>query len=49
MKKDPKQKPLEFHKGCKNCNKNCKFNSPVVSKEKNAQSNGRLFACNSSK
>lgn len=49
MKRNTKQNSLEFHKGCKDCTKICKFNTLVVVKWKNEQSNGRLFGCNSSK
>lgn len=45
----PKKQPLELHKGCKGCGRNCLWNSPVVTKEKNQQASNNLFNCNSKK
>ena len=49
MVQKPKKIPLEIHKGCKGCIKNCIFNTSVVSKEKNQQVSNNLFGCNSKK
>lgn len=45
----PKKVPLEFHKGCRGCIKNCLWNNPVVTKEKNQSASNNLFGCNSRK
>ncbi len=45
----PKKNPLEFHKGCRDCGRNCLWNTPVVTKEKNQQTSNTLFHCNTKK
>jgi len=48
MKRDKRQKPLEYHKGCKGCTRECIFNRPCVSFEKYQQESDKKYGCNSS-
>ena len=45
----PRPQPLEFHKGCKDCKANCRFNKPITTRTKNQQAKDIKYGCNTSK
>lgn len=46
--KKPKKVELVLHKGCRSCSRNCLFNRPVTTKDKNSQASDLKYRCNSS-
>jgi len=47
MRPPKKRIPLERHKGCRGCTRNCLWNGNVVTKEKNQAASNNLYGCNS--
>jgi len=47
--KKPKPIPLEAHRGCRGCTRQCVYNGLVTIKAKNSQAFDLKYGCNTSK
>ena len=47
--KKQKPIPLELHKGCRGCARQCVYNGLVTTKNKNSQSFDDKYGCNTTK